>query len=169
MENWEVLTADGTPSGRTIIRGKQSLRQGEFHLVVHVWITDGYGNYLIQCRSPQKKLMPGEWAAIGGSAIVGEDSKSAAQRELLEEMGIETQPGELKFHKRMIRKSSIIDIYVLKSQIRSSSLKLQDEEVSSAKWVSRDRLRQMIDNKEFHNYGDEYFAEIYEIAKKYHN
>ena len=169
MENWEILTADGRPSGRSIVRGKEALRQGEYHLVVHIWITDGYGNFLIQRRSLNKKLMPGEWAAIGGSAVMYEKSKTAAQRELYEEMGIKTRPEQLKFVKRMIRKSSIIDVYVLKTRVRASTLKLQEDEVSDAKWVTRRRLEQMVTNGEFHNYGSEYFKTIYQLATDYHD
>ena len=169
MENWEVLTADGRPAGRSIIRGKELLRQGEYHLVVHVWITDGSGNFLIQCRAKDKKLMPGEWAAIGGSAVSGEKSETAAIRELHEEMGIKASEGQLKFIKRMIRKSSIIDIYAMKSRVRAGRLKLQDDEVSDAKWVTAGRLKQMVSNGEFHNYGDEYFSIVYALAKEFHD
>ncbi|MBP3692210.1 MAG: NUDIX domain-containing protein [Clostridia bacterium] len=169
MENWEILTADGRPSGRSIIRGKDILRQGEYHLVVHIWITDGYGNYLIQRRSLNKKLMPGEWAAIGGSAVMYEKSKTAAQRELFEEMGIKAHPDRLQFVKRMTRKSSIIDIYALKTRVRASSLKLQKDEVSEAKWVTRRRLEQMVTNGEFHNYGNEYFKIVYQLAADLHD
>ncbi len=169
MENWEVLTADGRPSGRSIIRGKDVLRQGEYHLVVHIWITDGYGNFLIQRRSFSKKLMSGEWAAIGGSAVMYEKSKAAAQRELYEEMGIKTRSEQLKFVKRITRKSSIIDVYVLKTRVRASTLNLQKEEVCDAKWVTRRRLEQMVANGEFHNYGSEYFKTIYQLADDYHD
>ena len=37
----------------------------------------------------ERKLMPGEWAATGGSAVSGEDSLAAALRELNEEIGFE--------------------------------------------------------------------------------
>lgn len=169
MENWEILNAEGRPVGRSIIRGKDTLRQGEYHLVVHIWITDGYGNFLIQRRAFNKKLMPGEWAAIGGSAIMYEKSKTAAQRELAEEMGIRARPNQLKFIKRMTRKSSIIDLYVLKTRVRASTLNLQKDEVSDAKWVTRRRLEQMVTNGEFHNYGNEYFKTVYQIAADYHD
>lgn len=169
MENWEILNADGRPLGRSIVRGKDVLRQGEYHLVVHIWITDGYGNYLIQRRSLNKKLMPGEWAAIGGSAVMYEKSKIAAQRELFEEMGIKVSPDRLKFVKRMTRKSSIIDLYALKTRVRASSLNLQKDEVCDAKWVTRRRLEQMVANGEFHNYGNEYFKIVYSLAADLHD
>lgn len=42
-----------------------------------------------------------------------------------------------------------------------SDLKLQEEEVSEAKWVHRNKLRQMIKNGEFHDYGSEYFEAVF--------
>lgn len=169
MERWEILTANGASTGRSIVRGKETLRQGDYHLVVHIWITDGFGNFLIQRRAEDKKLMPGEWAAIGGSAVLGEESSVAAARELYEEMGINYPANRLKYITRMTRKSSIIDIYALKSNTRASTLKLQDDEVCDAKWVTAGRLKQMVEQGEFHNYGDEYFDVIYTVTELLHN
>lgn len=106
--------------------------------------------------------MPGEWAAIGGSAVSGETSTIAAQRELFEEMGIETDADELLLIKRMVRKSSLLNIYLIYKDIPIADLKLQEEEVSEAKWVHRNKLRQMIKHGEFHNYGKEYFESVFD-------
>ena len=88
MEKWDILNADGEPIGKTTLRGKCNLKTGEYHLVVHIWMVSSKGEFLIQRRSENKKLMPGEWAATGGAAISGEDSYTAANRELYEELGI---------------------------------------------------------------------------------
>ena len=89
MESWDILSRNGKPTGKTVSRMCPILRRGEYHLVVHIWTVDGKGNVLIQRRSDQKPLMPGEWAATGGAAVSGETSRFAACRELKEELGIE--------------------------------------------------------------------------------
>ena len=82
IEKWDILRQDGSSTGRQTVRGGNTLKPGEYHLVVHIWIVSSTGRFLIQRRAYSKKLMPGEWAATGGAAIAGEDSYTAARREL---------------------------------------------------------------------------------------
>lgn len=161
MELWDILDRYGNPTGKTVQRKKVCLLKGEYHSVVHIWILGSDGRMLIQRRSFNKLLMPGEWAAIGGSAVSGENALAAARRELEEEMGIVANSEDLVLIKQMVRKSSILSIFLLRRDITLSELKLQEEEVAEAKWVHRNKLKQMIKNKEFHNYGNKYFEAIF--------
>ena len=71
MEFWDIVDKDGNPTGKKIKRGKITLRRGEYHPVVHIWIF--YNNkFLIQKRSSDKQPMAGEWAATSGAVISGE-------------------------------------------------------------------------------------------------
>ena len=90
MELWDILNDQGVVTGKTAVRGRTVLKNGEYHLVVHIWVVSSDGNFLIQRRSESKKLMPGEWAATGGAAISGENSFTAAKRELFEELSIQS-------------------------------------------------------------------------------
>lgn len=162
MEKWDILNADGTPTGKTTVRGRCNLKQGEYHLVVHIWIVSSRGELLIQRRSENKKLMPGEWAATGGAAISGEDSYTAANRELYEELGIPSNKQTLKKLTRIKRRNSLLDIWFINSDIAVNKLRLQENEVSEAKWVSRDVFNQMVNNGDYHNYGKEYFDVVFE-------
>lgn len=164
METWDILDRQGKPTGRTVVRGLRNLSRDEYHLVVHVWIVNDEGKLLIQKRADIRPLMPGEWAATGGSAVSGEDSRYAAYRELKEELGFKVNPRDFILERRMIRKNSITDIWSAKVNISVDKLKLQKEEVSQAKWVTAQQLRQMIKNGEFHNYGDDYFSTVFDIA-----
>lgn len=161
MEKWDILNADGTPTGRTTLRGQNKLRMGEYHLVVHIWIISSDGRFLIQRRADNKKLMPGEWAATGGAAISGEDSYTAANRELFEELGICSNMQTLKKLVRLRRRNSLLDIWFINTDIEPQRLRLQASEVAEAKWVSRDEFIQMIENDKFHNYGKEYFKTLF--------
>ena len=162
MEKWDILNADGTPTGKTTLRGQCRLRPGEYHLVVHIWIVSSRGDILIQRRSDDKKLMPGEWAATGGAAISGEDSYTAASRELYEELGIPSDRQTLKKLARIKRRNSLLDIWFINTDIESDKLHLQQNEVADAKWVSRKEFEEMIKNGDFHNYGKEYFDTVFE-------
>ena len=161
MEVWDVLDKNGLPTGKTVERKRVCLLKGEYHLVVHIWVLGADGRVLIQRRSLERPLMPGEWAAIGGSAVSGESAVEAAKRELFEEMGIDADENEFQLIRNMVRKNSILNIFLVCRSTPISELSLQQEEVSEAKWVHRNKLRQMIKTGEFHNYGSEYFDTVF--------
>lgn len=166
-ERWDILDKEGNPTGGTTLRGVFQLRPGEFHLVVHIWIVSKNGEYLIQRRSDTKKLMPGEWAATGGAAISGEDSFTAASRELKEELGIRMGKDNAKKAFRIKRRNSFLDVWVTECNLPTHKLVLQESEVAEAKWVSEAELKEMIASGEFHNYGNEYFERMFKETKKY--
>lgn len=161
-EKWDILRSDGSSTGRTTLRGKCVLRPGEYHLVVHIWIMSSDGRFLVQRRSEQKRLMPGEWAATGGAAIAGEDSFTAANRELFEELGISSDKMTLRKLVRIKRRNSLLDVWFVNCDVESEQLHLQESEVAEAKWVTREEFKEMIDNGTYHNYGREYFNTVFQ-------
>ncbi len=166
MEIWDVFNKDGKPTGRTVERRNPILRKGEYHLVVHIWTTDGRGNLLIQRRSDSKPLMPGLWAATGGAAVSGENSRLAAVRELKEELGIDKKENEIRLIKRIIKRNSFVDVYFTKASVKVDTLSLQTEEVAEARWVSPDCLKRMVERGEFHDYGKGYFDTVFAALDK---
>ena len=166
MEKWDILNSAGEPTGETVVRSANASKEGQYHLVVHIWIVSSMGKFLIQRRADDKKLMPGEWAATGGAAISGEDSFTAAQRELFEELGIMSDKTTLKKALRLKRRNSLLDIWFIKSDVDTSKLKLQESEVAEAKWVTAEELKEMVKNEEFHNYGNEYFVRVFDIISQ---
>lgn len=167
MEKWDILNSEGEPTGEIFQRGKFFLKPGEYHLVVHIWVISEDGKFLIQRRSKSKKLMPGEWAATGGSAISGETSFCAAKRELLEELGIECPERYMRKITRIKKRNSFVDVWMTESGAKVDELILQPSEVSTAKWVTEEQLKNMIENGEYHNYGKDYFELVFKSAKEY--
>ena len=68
MECWDLLDDKGNLTGNTMVRGAY-MRAGQYHLVVHIWVVDSNGRILLQRRALNRRLMPGAWAATGGSAV----------------------------------------------------------------------------------------------------
>lgn len=166
MELWDIMNEKGETTGRTVVRGRTVLRPGEYHLVVHIWVIDSAGRFLIQRRSDQRRLMPGEWAATGGSAVSGEDSLTAAARELREELGIKAEREEFRFMTRFKRRNAFLDVWFLRRDADAGRLRLQRSEVAEAKWITPDSFAKMIEDKKFHNYGKEYFKSVFAFAKQ---
>ena len=162
MELWDILDENGNATGEKIIRGR-GMPKGKYHLAVHIWPKNSKGELLIQRRALHLRDMPGEWAATSGSAIAGETSLESAYRELGEELGIYPIKEKIEFVCRIKRPRNFIDLYKMDIELDPSALKLQDEEVCTAKWVSVNELKKMVQERKFHNYGKTYFDILFSI------
>lgn len=89
-ELWDVYDRERRLTGRFHRRG-EPLQPGDYHMVIHVWIQNSKGQFLITKRSPNKGF-PNMWECTGGSALAGDDSLSAAMREVREETGLNLNP-----------------------------------------------------------------------------
>ncbi len=165
MELWDILDEQGNKTGGTIIRGEQ-LQDGEYHLVVHIWILNDKGEFLIQKRADHLKLMPGLWAATGGSVVSGEDGRTAAIREAKEELGIDVDTANMTRLRTIKRNNNFAEVWLVKQNVSMEDIVLQVEEVSDAKWVGKEELENMIKAGVLNNYGEEYFKELLRIMRK---
>lgn len=160
MEIWDILDEKGSITGKTIIRGEE-LKEGEYHLVVHIWIQNDKGEYLIQKRADHLKLLPGKWAITGGSAVQGEDSITAAIREVKEELGLDVDINKMNKIVRIKRKDNLADVWMLKQNVSLEDLVLQEEEVSKAAWATKEDIMNMVRDGVFHDYGKDYFEQMF--------
>lgn len=98
MELWDLYDAERKLLGKDHIRGDK-IPEGCYHLVVHAWIRNSKGEYLISQRSENRKSFPLMWECVGGSVLKGENSRTAAVREIKEEVGLDVAPagGKLLF------------------------------------------------------------------------
>lgn len=114
--------------------------------MVHICIFNSEGHMLIQQRQPFKAGWPNMWdVSVGGSAIAGESSQSAAEREVLEELGYELS---LKNNRPVLTihfEDGFDDIYMVEKDLNMEALRLQPEEVQAVKWASLEEILQMIE------------------------
>lgn len=153
MELWDLYTADREPLGRTHVRG-EALPDGCFHLVVHVWLRNAQGQYLISQRSESRPAFPLMWETTGGSVVSGEDSLSGALREAREELGAVLNPeaGRLVFSQVRDwvdgrRFGDILDVWCFGFQGQPQLAKA-DGEVKQARWMSPEEIRELWDRGE---------------------
>lgn len=149
MELWDVYDINRSKTDRTWVRGKE-LGPGDFHLVIHVCIFNSNGEMLIQQRQSFKEGWPNLWdLTVGGSAIAGETSQTAAQRELYEEIGLKVDFQHLRPHLTINFKNGFDDIYLIQEDVELHMLTLQHEEVQNVKWASKEEILMMIKNEKF--------------------
>lgn len=152
MELWDIYDKDRKHIGRTIERGSK-LREDEFHLVVHVCIFNSKNEMLIQQRQPWKEGWPNMWdITVGGSALAGETSQAAAERETLEEIGYKMDLSSERPFLTIYFEAGFDDYYLVERNIDTKELKLQEEEVQSVKWASKDEVLQLINDGKFIGY-----------------
>ena len=84
-EYWDIYDENRNKTGALHRRG-DPLGPGERHLGVEIWTLDGQGRVLLT-RRDLRKHFGGLWECTGGSALAGEDSRTAVRRELREETG----------------------------------------------------------------------------------
>ena len=110
----------GRPTGQTVCRRlKGKFPKGTVSPLVHIWVTNSRGEFLIQQRSPFKQPMAGEWAATGGAVVAGEQSEQGARREFFEELGINPSEGQMRFAARIKRRISFIDIWQVQTDVET--------------------------------------------------
>lgn len=146
MEIWDIYDDNHMFTGRTIERG-QKLAEGDYHIVVNVWVVNQNGEILITKRHPSKPYAL-LWECTGGSAVSGENSLEAAVREVKEEIGLDVAVCELDMLSGEKRQFSFADTFVTVQNFSLEKLTLQATEVIDAKLVSLDEVLKLHDEKQ---------------------
>jgi 8-oxo-dGTP pyrophosphatase MutT (NUDIX family) len=171
MELWDILDENGEMTGKLHERGKP-MAAGEYHLVVHVWIMNGAGEFLIAKRTANKSY-PNMWECVGGSAVAGDGSLATAAKEVKEELGIMLDPNKGGVFKRYKRNCSVccgdnggdfVDVWLFRQDFDINEVVLCPGETCGAMWAGVDKIYEMIDDGTF--IGREifwYIDELFEV------
>lgn len=150
MEYWDLLDRDRKPLGVTHPRGRQyPMPRGSYHTVVMIITADRDGRVLVTRRAPTKGMYPNCWEITCGSAIAGEDSRTAAERELVEETGIPLSDHAVLLDTLVIPQA-FMDVYFnrLDASAEDVAVTLQEGETVDFRWVSLYELDRMINRGE---------------------
>jgi len=166
LELWDIYTRDRVKTGRLHRRGKP-MRRGDYHLVVHIWIRNSKGEYLIQKRADTVEMCPGLWAVTGGSAVAGDDSVTAMLRETKEEMGLTLDIEKAQLIFKLRRRNSLADIWLYTADIDDADITLQKEEVSAVAWCDKSKITRMLSDNMLYNYGDAYYRMLFDHGRRH--
>ena len=161
IEKRDLYDINRKLTGETIYKGDE-IPSNRYIIVVLAFMQNSKGEFLIQKRSKQKD---GKYASTGGHAKTGENSLQAIQTEISEELGIKTTKNDLKliYEGRQDEKHVFFDIYYMKKDINIENLTLQKEEVESVQWLSKEQVKDLINNDLFLDSHAEEFFRMYEI------
>lgn len=137
-ELWDVYDKDRRPTGRLHRRG-DPMPEGDFHLTVHVWLQNTDGRFLITKRAPNKGY-GGLWECTGGSALAGDDSITAAIREVREETGLSVRPENGRCLLQYQGWDWFTDVWLFRQPFDTEAVILQPGETCDYKWVTLPEL-----------------------------
>ncbi|UOQ87170.1 NUDIX hydrolase [Gracilibacillus salinarum] len=146
MEIWDIYDQNRKRTGRTHKRGLP-MADGDYHIVVSVWIINENGDILLTKRHPDKSH-PNLWEGTGGSILAGENSLEGALREVKEEIGVPLSKKNGKLVKSTRRDGfhDFKDDWLFAENVDIRDVVLQEEEVVDIKWVTRKELKAMYDS-----------------------
>ena len=144
-EQWDIYDANRLPTGRIATRGER-LGEEEYHIIVHVCVFHPEdGRLLIQQRQPFKKGWSNLWdVTAGGSALAGETSAEAAERELAEEVGVHLPLSAARPTLTIHYEDGFDDYYLTEAAPEPEHLVLQEEEVQAVRWADLDEVLALI-------------------------
>lgn len=158
----DVLNENGIFTGEVLSRDEIHKR-GLWHRAIVVAIVNEKNEILLQQRSEKKEKNAGMWdISVAGHISAGQDSLSAAAREINEEvsvlLGYRTEIKDFRymycFRKEQKFRDDFIerqfyDFFILRtSGVDDKTLYFQNEEVQAVKFVDLTTIQNMIDNNE---------------------
>ena len=160
-ELWDVYDENRNLTGRLHRRG-DFLENGEYHLVVHVWLQNSNGEFLLTKRTPNKGY-PNMWESTGGSALAGDDSLSAALREVREETGLIADPNHGECVISFRREDCFVDVWLFKQDFKLDDVVLQDGETCDKMYANVKKIRELNDSGMFVPYS--YLQQLLDMVR----
>ena len=150
-ELWDLYNEARERTGLEQVRG-EPIPQGYYHLVVHVWIRNSAGKYLISQRSADRPAHPLKWECVGGSALKGEDSLTAALRETQEEVGLTLSPEDGRLVSSVtgrvvngVRFTDIVDVWLFRYDGPVDLSHATTKEVAQTAWLDKAQIKTLFD------------------------
>ena len=152
-----VLDSNGIKTGEILPR-KEVHKKGLWHRIIVVAIVNEKNEVLIQQRSENKDKNPGMWdISVTGHLSAGQDSLTAATREISEEVSVslgysvEVRDFRFMFSYRKEEKVNddhydrqFYDFFILRQNgLTADNIRFQAEEVQAIKFVSINELNKM--------------------------
>ena len=165
-EIWDLYSENRELLGKDHIRGEQLPIDG-YHLVVHVWIRNSKGEYLISQRSANRPTYPLMWDCVDGSVVKGEDSLQGVLREAKEEVGIDLLPEKGQVVLSDIKKiefgkvvNKIVDVWLFDYDGEVDLGNATTDEVAQVAWMNREQIKELFEHNMFVETLEYFFTEV---------
>ena len=163
VDIYDEITGEATGE---VITKRKAHNEGIWHSAVHLFIVStNREKTLLQQRCADKDLYANYWdIAVGGHISSGEDGNVSVKRELEEELGLNPDDykieyiGKVKeeFNNGGVNSKEFVFDYIIYSDIDINNIKLQKEEVSDVKWVTKEEFNKLIEEGKLVPHHEEY-------------
>ena len=174
-EIWDLYNENRELLGKDHVRGEQLPIDG-YHLVVHVWIRNSKGQYLISQRSANRPTNPLMWECVDGSVVKGEDSLQGVLREVKEEVGIDLLPEKGQVVLSDIKKiefgkvvNKIVDVWLFDYDGEVDLGNATTDEVAQVAWMNREQIKELFEHNMFVETLEYFFTEVDKKCSKVNN
>lgn len=169
MEIWDVCDINRNKiEGRTSVRGSDDMKDDEFHIVVFGVVVTTDKKLMVSKRHPDK-MFGGVWEFNGGSAVSGETSRMAVERELLEETGLDIKEcyGEVVTSRVKYYPGSnwIYDVWVFCCDVDLEKLTPQENEVVEIQLHDIEWVKKQLEDGNFTSLTNEFIQSIENYIK----
>lgn len=165
-EIWDLYDENRELLGKDHVRGEQLPIDG-YHLVVHVWIRNSKGEYLISQRSANRPTFPLVWECVDGSVVKGEDSLQGALREVKEEVGVDLLPEKGQVILSDIKKiefgkvvNKIVDVWLFDYDGEVDLGNATTDEVAQVAWMNQEQIKELFEHNMFVETLEYFFTEV---------
>ena len=146
MEYLDVYNSNKEKTGKIIKRGNHTLSDGEYINIVLIFIRNSEDKYLIQKTSKEKG---GVWATTGGHVKSGSNSRQTIIEEVNEELGLDISKDNFILIDTTFIGHGLIDTYFLEKDVDINDLTLQQEEVESVSWLTKEEIYKLNEEEVF--------------------
>ena len=161
MELLDVYNDKAEKTGRVVERGtdKTTFKKGEHIAVAIIYIENSKGEFLIQKTSKRKG---GHYSSTGGHVDHGEEPIDSIKREVKEEIGINIDNDNIVSLGYLNVDFPIRFIYYLKKDIDLKDIHLQEDEVESVSYMSKEEINNLIESGLMHKAHAKVFKKVLE-------
>ena len=145
MEFLSIYDNNKQKTPKKIQRGVKP-KENEHILITIIIIENNDNKYLVQKTSKEKG---NDYAFTGGHVTYNETSEDAIIREVKEELGIDISKERIKYVADIELGIPFMDIYSLKDDIKLKDIMLQEEEVESLNYLTKEEIEALIRNNKF--------------------
>lgn len=156
MELFELYNEYNLPFWQTKVRSEVH-RDGDWHRSTEVWVINENRELLLNLRHPDKDLFANLWdVCVAGHLMPGENYRTAALREVQEELGVQVLSSALHFVdvwtmdgfdvKTQSFDREFTGVFVWKTHWELAAFTPQPEEISALQYVPLGEVRQMLEN-----------------------
>ena len=147
MEYLQVFDEKKNPLMEKVSRDeKYNLPKGKQFMIVLIFIENEKGEFLLQRTSKSRHSCI---ATTGGHVTYGDTAIETVIKECKEELGITISEKDFKYIDTILYKNCFLETFYTKMELDPSKLTLQEEEVESIAWYTKEEIANFIATNEF--------------------